>query len=478
MKLIHSQYRQLFWVLGAFTLVRLAVAPFFGFGVDEAHYLLYGYHLDWSYVDHPPLVGWIHAFILFCTKGGEFFSRIPAIALMIVTSVGAYRFLLSAGADHHQALWGITALNASFMFGALGLMLLPENLLMALLFPLMESVLRIERTGKARDFVLLGILLGALGLSKYTAILFIPAILGYFLAKRRFDLFANPRTLLSVSLALIMISPVILWNQQHDWISFLYQSEHVAGGTAIALKPFFKSLAGQIGAYNPLLYVIALFGWIGAFRSSDDTVRLALWIGTTIALFFLVSSFLKPVLPHWPALFYLLFIPLGTVMLLRRGWDKTVKGVILFSALLSLLIHAELVFKWGHFPDYKSPFRDIYGYDRIAGEADALFRGIPSTKKALAVTNWTYGSRILYYTRPYGEKVFTLDTKNRQFSLWEAESPVGYDLLIITSHFTADAASAVVCTEYVPLGNSVITLEGGIVDTFTYTLCRNYRGER
>ncbi|MDD3597451.1 MAG: hypothetical protein PHE23_13590, partial [Sulfuricurvum sp.] len=158
--------------------------------------------------------------------------------------------------------------------------------------------------------------------------------------------------------------------------------------------------------------------------------------------------------------------------------DKTVKGVILFSALLSLLIHAELVFKWGHFPDYKSPFRDIYGYDRIAGEADALFREIPSTKKALAVTNWTYGSRILYYARPYGDKVFTLDTKNRQFSLWEAESPVGYDLLIITSHFTANAESAIVCTEYVPLGNSVITLGGGIVDTFTYTLCRNYRGER
>ena len=38
---------------------------FFGFyldfSVDEAHYALYGLHLDWSYFDHPPLVGWIQA---------------------------------------------------------------------------------------------------------------------------------------------------------------------------------------------------------------------------------------------------------------------------------------------------------------------------------------------------------------------------------------------------------------------------------
>ncbi len=29
-----------------------------GLSVDEAHYALYAAHPDWSYFDHPPLVGW------------------------------------------------------------------------------------------------------------------------------------------------------------------------------------------------------------------------------------------------------------------------------------------------------------------------------------------------------------------------------------------------------------------------------------
>ena len=49
------------FLIASFTLLRLGVAPTFGLGVDEAHYLLYAVHLDLSYVDHPPLVGWIHA---------------------------------------------------------------------------------------------------------------------------------------------------------------------------------------------------------------------------------------------------------------------------------------------------------------------------------------------------------------------------------------------------------------------------------
>ena len=33
----------------------------FGLTVDEAHYVLYGKIIDFSYVDHPPLVGWVQA---------------------------------------------------------------------------------------------------------------------------------------------------------------------------------------------------------------------------------------------------------------------------------------------------------------------------------------------------------------------------------------------------------------------------------
>ncbi len=38
--------KQIFFLIGFFTLIRLFVAPFFGLGVDEAHYVLYAKYLD------------------------------------------------------------------------------------------------------------------------------------------------------------------------------------------------------------------------------------------------------------------------------------------------------------------------------------------------------------------------------------------------------------------------------------------------
>ncbi len=45
-------------------LLAIGLAIHFAFGwlltlsVDEAHYAYYAARLDWSYFDHPPLVGW------------------------------------------------------------------------------------------------------------------------------------------------------------------------------------------------------------------------------------------------------------------------------------------------------------------------------------------------------------------------------------------------------------------------------------
>ena len=39
--------------------LHLALALAVNLSVDEAHYALYASHLDWSYFDHPPLVGWL-----------------------------------------------------------------------------------------------------------------------------------------------------------------------------------------------------------------------------------------------------------------------------------------------------------------------------------------------------------------------------------------------------------------------------------
>lgn len=473
--------RKIFLLILFFTAMRLLVAPSFGLGVDEAHYVLYGYYLDLSYVDHPPLVGWTQALMLQLFGNTVFWARFPAIVLMALISWQCYRFLLFTKATPAQAVWGIAALNSSFMFGAIGLMLLPENFLLALIFPIIMSLLRIEQNGKIRDFIWLGILLGLAGLAKYTAVLLIPPLLLYILSRRRYDLLFNPRILFTAAVGLIMISPVIFWNISHDWISFTYQSSHVTGGNTVAFKPFIRSLLAQAGAYNPFLFFIAIYGIFFSLRSKNSAVVLALWIGLSIELFFIATSFLKPVLPHWPALFYLLFIPIGVVALLQcdKKYAAITRITVILSLLLSIAVHAELLGKWGSFPDYKSPFRDIYGFDTQIREGATLLETLNAPKKALAVTNWTYGSRLAYYAKPYGAKTFVLDDYNRQFSLWEGQSPVGFDLLILHSYFSdSNALASLRCETLQSLKKEEILLNNHKVDTVEYLWCKNYQGRK
>jgi len=471
---------KIFYLILFFTLMRLFVAPTFGLGVDEAHYVLYGHYLDWSYVDHPPLIGWTQALFLHLFGDNILWARMPAILLMGLISWESYRFLLYTHATKTEALLGVAALNSSFMFGAIGLMLLPENFLLLFIFPIMMSVLRIEENGKIGDFIWLGIWLGLAGLSKYTAVILLPPLLFYLLAKRRYDLLLNPRILLTIVIGTVLILPVIVWNATHEWVSFVYQSSHVVGGNSISFKLFFKSIAAQFVAYNPLLFIISIYGVVLSLRSKNSAIVLTLWMGLGLEFFFIATSFLKPVLPHWPALFYLLFIPIGVVTLLKHGvkYAKFVRIAVILSLILSIAIHVELFAKWGSFPDYKSPFRDIYGFDIRINHAEALLKTLKAPKKALAVTNWTYGSRLHYYAMPYDVKTFVLDDYNRQFSLWEARSPIGYDLLLIHSHFSnASDLNSLRCEKLQSLKKEDILLNGRKVDTIEYLWCQNYQGK-
>ena len=45
--------------VGIGVVLHLAMGALIDLSPDEAHYALYASHLDWSYYDHPPLVGWL-----------------------------------------------------------------------------------------------------------------------------------------------------------------------------------------------------------------------------------------------------------------------------------------------------------------------------------------------------------------------------------------------------------------------------------
>jgi 4-amino-4-deoxy-L-arabinose transferase-like glycosyltransferase len=473
--------KQIFLLIGFFTLMRLIVAPFFGLGVDEAHYVLYAKYLDFSYLDHPPLVGWAHTPLFYIFGTNEFLARLPAILIFAASSYCAYLFIFRITQSTKLSLLSVLALNCSFMLNALGLMLLPDSFLLLFVFLLIFLSEKILDEKKPLDFILLGVLLGLMGLAKYTSILLVPPLIIFFLMKKRYDIIFSPYMFLVALIAFIMITPVIYWNVTHDFSSFRYQGGHVFGTLSSSFKNFAESLAAQFGAYCPFLFIIAFYGFFKAMRSQSVYLRLAVLFGGTIMVFFLLTSFYERTLPHWPGVFYLLFIPVGTCFLFRspQRWKRNfLYFSVGFSLVLTLVIYVELAGKFFVFPDYKSPFRDIYGFPAVLKQADGILkRNISAAPKAIAVSNWTMGSRTMYYNLPYTNEVFVIDNRQDQFDVWQKKSPAGYDLLFLNSHFNnLDIGKDVVCERTDAAGKADILLNGAKVDTVEFVWCRNYQG--
>lgn len=473
--------KQIFFLILFFALIRLIVSPFFGLGVDEAHYVLYAKYLDWSYLDHPPLVGWLHAPFLYLFGTNEFLARLPAVLLFAATSWCCYVFILKITKSIQSALVSVLALNGSFMLNALGLMLLPDSILLLLVFLLIFVAERLVRNKRPLDFIILGMLLGLMGLAKYTAILLVPPLIVFFLMKKRYDIIFSPYMFFAALIAILMIMPVIYWNITHDFISFRYQGSHVFGSLASSFEYFFVSLAAQFGAYSPFLFPIAVYGFFKVLRDKDDYLRLAVLFGGTIIVFFMITSVYERTLPHWPSIFYLLFIPIGACYLYvsQKKWQKTFLKLAIGLSLIGLMIaYAELSGKFIPFPDYKSPFRDIYGYREMTARADEIIKNNPSSRpKAIAVTNWTMGSRVMYYNIPYGHDVFIMDARQDQFDVWQKKSPLGYDMLFLNTKFeNIDVAGLLKCDHVAVAGQMDLKLNGSYVNRAEYVWCNNFQG--
>ncbi|MFZ2326980.1 MAG: hypothetical protein WAW73_08680, partial [Rhodoferax sp.] len=100
----------------AWLLLALACAVHFvlgaslGLSVDEAHYALYATHLDWSYFDHPPLVGWVQ-WPLVALDAPTWLLRLVPQALWLGTALLVHGLAerLQAGLPVGVAGWWATA---------------------------------------------------------------------------------------------------------------------------------------------------------------------------------------------------------------------------------------------------------------------------------------------------------------------------------------------------------------------------------
>lgn len=426
-------------------ILQLCAALTFDLGVDEAHYMLYARHLDLSYFDHPPLVGWTHFLFNFVFGENLFSARLPAILCGAFSSWQCFRFLREQNVAEKTAVTATLAIGLCWQFFVLNLFLLPDTLCLALFWPLMRMTVLTAQKPIVRHWLGLGFFLGLMGLAKYTGVFFLLPIAILILSQQRLRILKQPGFYLAVLLAAALVSPILIWNQARDWLSFRYQGAHVLGGEH-GLESVLKSFVLQFATYSPFLWFFAIWGIWQLWRRKGASAQFALWSAVAFGLFFGLSSWKATVLPHWPAQFYMLAIPMGLAYFLGKKpiWARVAIGL---TASVNFLLVFLLVTGWG--ARIPGALKEVSGWPEFMPQVLAK---LEKPTDRVVVLNWTYGSRAMYYAGPGQDlKVLVLDDRTDQFDLWNPEKVDGRDLWIVQfSYDEKDLSSTLKCDSWGP----------------------------
>ena len=307
--------------------MRALLAAGFNLGNDEAYYYTYALFPALSHFDHPPMVGWvIQLFSLNLYLSSEFFIRLAAIVAGTLNTWLMY----CIGRQLRDELtgWYAALLYTASVYGfvIVGVFILPDSpqsvyWLAAILFLLKAFEGEITAASK-RNFIIASVFIGLAMLSKYTsAFLWLGMIIYIVIFNRKW--LRTKEFYLSHLIMAALFMPVIIWNAQNGFVSFLFHSSRVEpNASAFTPDYFLTEFLGEALYTNPVNLVIIILAVIaffkGKFVSEKPVVKLLIWSALPVIITFLGVSIFRRTLPHWNGAGYLTLIPVAAIWIRNR----------------------------------------------------------------------------------------------------------------------------------------------------------------
>jgi hypothetical protein len=341
-------------------------------------------HLAGGYYDHPPMVAVVIRLGTMIAGDTELGVRLVSILLALPMSWAVYRTAAILFGGVRVATTAALLLNVTLMAAVGTLIVTPDAPLLVASSFVLFYLAKVLETGRGAWWLAVCAAAGAALLSKYTALFFGPAILIWLMAVPKLRRWLiSPWLYLGGLVALAIFAPVILWNADHQWVSFIKQF----GRARIEdFRPAFigELIPTQIAFATPLVFILGTMGLYALVARKTGAPAARVLINATfwtIVAYFVWHSLHARVEANWFAPVYPAFAIAAAVAATLTPWGARPQRVADFCrcwaapsgvAMFALLI---VQANTGALSGYRrdATVRSVgVGWRELAGEIEAV----------------------------------------------------------------------------------------------------------
>jgi Dolichyl-phosphate-mannose-protein mannosyltransferase len=417
------------WALVAVAVGRAALLPVFELVPQEAYYAYYAHYPALSYFDHPPLLAWSLA-LAFRAFGHTALAlrAVPFLFTLLaqLCFLPLARRFVPSGVGRAALLFATTGAVT-----LLSLVALPDApLVLCWTLSLWALALALFE-GRRWAWPLSGLFMGLAFDAKYTgAALWLS--LGLFLLAsplhRRLLRTAGPWVALGV--AQLVALPVYVWNAEHGWASFLFQTAGRAQtASGLGVRNILGLAATQAVLLLPPLF-IALLAVAGRgtrvlFRRAlcNEELFLAVFCLPVLLGGALLSAVVL-VKPNWLLPAYVT----GVLWVARKSGPRLLR----WNAWCSVGLHALLVVELVFYPVVLRTDDTWVGWRALAAEVQARIR---PGEFVFSADDYKTTAELLFYSplEVYGRNVLGERALQFDYSGFDARRLLGRDALYVDS---------------------------------------------
>ncbi len=403
-------------LIAAMTAMRIVYACLIDLRTDEAYYWTWSKEYVLSFLDHPPMIAW------FIRLGTAMFGdtnlgvRFAGILAMLVTQLLLADMVRRVTHDVRAIVIAILMPEAALYYGLLMAKVAPDTALIPFAVAMAWALIRLNESKDPRWWLAAGGFAGLALLSKFTAVMLLPAVVAFMLVpdwRRRWLL--SPYPWCAALIAVVVFLPVLIWNAEHDWASFKFQFVRAAATHEISGRTIADYVGLQFGLVGFVLLPVVLSGLtLTARRGYLAREPVAILLSTSVLvpfLYFFWKSLSLRVGDTWPMFMWPIGFAAAAIniaMLQHEGWPAwMIRSTIAwaYAAIASGIVLVVLVFLYyvvspWNFIGRADPIGGEAGYEQVVARAEAELRKTGATwiattdYRTYAMLRWYFNGRV------------------------------------------------------------------------------------